>query len=249
MVSLSDQAFSQTANISVDAYKHHKAPKSYERYEFSYQKMKSHLLRNPMLRFIDIGCGDGGFIFYLKKRHPDIAFYGLEPNDELIEHAKKIPALKGVCWLKGDVSTFKLKEKVDLFFMSGVLSIFDDIEVPIRNVMRHVVPGGRGYIFGGFCSQDIDVLVRYRNNYLHRSIWESGLNMFSLETVRKVLRPYSSKINMCPFKIKTNLKNQKDPIRSYTLSTHEKGRIIVNGANIIRDFYLIEIVKNQGGKK
>jgi hypothetical protein len=58
-----------------------------------------------------------------------------------------------------------------------------------------------------------------------------------------MLKNYASRIQIHEFKIDIGLRKQKDPVRTYSLMTQENGRIIVNGANIIREFYLIEFRK------
>ena len=41
---------------------------------------------------------------------------------------------------------------------------FDDIDDVLSVMIKHIKPGGYGYIFGGFTTDDIDVIVRFRNN-------------------------------------------------------------------------------------
>ena len=237
----------ENRNFSIDAYKQNQSAKRYERYDFVYEKMKHCFERKPDFKFLDIGCGDGGFLAYLKQRHPAIQCFGLELSQELIRQAKRNRLLKDAVVIRGDLRRFISKETFDVVLMSGVLSIFDDLDVPLRCLLKHLEPGGYGYVFGGFCSEDIDVLVRYRNNYLKNTTWESGLNMFSLNTVKKKLQPDVSKIHLFEFKLGRDLRPQKNPIRTYTLRTREKGRIVINGANIVREFYLIEFQKRRRG--
>ena len=236
-------------NLSIGAYKDSKHGKAYKRYEFVHEKIKNRISKITNPEIFDIGCGDASFICYLKKKHPNAKYYGLEPNQDLIDKARSNHFLDDVKLIKEDACKFKIRKKFNIIIMSGVLSIFDEIDAPIRNMIKHLLPGGYGYIFGGFCTEDIDVLVRFRNNYLKSTTWESGLNMFSLKTVKGMLKNYASKIQMHEFKIDIGLRKQKDPIRTYSLLTQENERIIVNGANIIREFYLIEFRKKLKDKQ
>jgi len=195
--------------------------------------------------FLDIGCAKGEFIWFLKDFFPRVHFTGVDISKELIRLAKKEPKLKSVEFVKTDARTLDLKRKFDVVLMSGVLSIFDDFRCPLRKMVTHLKPEGWGYIFGSFTEDDIDVLVRYRNNYLGSKYWESSLNMFSMNTIRKALSIFSDRINFYRFDLPIDLAKRKNPIHSYTLNTVEKGRVVLNGANILSQFYLVEFRKNK----
>ena len=238
-----DNMFKNNINFSVKAYKKTNYKKPYERYVFLYAKIKKFLKTKKILNVLDIGCGNSGFIYYLKERHPNYNYYGIEINQELINLAKKEPFLKDITLIKGDARYFKIDRKFDIVIMAGVLSIFDNFKEALSNMLHHIKPNGRGFVFGGFNSEDIDVIVRCRNNYTHSRRWESGLNMFSLNTVKKYLLPYVKGFKISRFELKIKLRKQKDPVRTYTIELKNGKNIIVNGANIINDFYLVEFTK------
>lgn len=233
-------ALSRARNVSIAAYKK-SGTTPYERYDFVHARIKKRLRAGA--NFVDMGCGDGGFIRYLKERHPGLDACGVDLSRALLQKAGKQPLLKNVRLVRGDVTKVRLGQKFDAGLMSGVLSIFDDVEPVLKNFFRHLKPGGWGYIFGGFCSAPIDVIVRYKNRHQKSGAWESGLNMFSLESMKERLSKDASAVRAFEFKLSRDLKPQDDPIRTFTLNTRERGRIVVNGANIIREFYLIEFRK------
>jgi ubiquinone/menaquinone biosynthesis C-methylase UbiE len=235
--------FKNNINVSVEAYKKTNYKKSYERHVFLYTKIKKILKNKKILNILDIGCGNSGFIHYLKKRHPNHNYYGIEINQDLINEAKKEPFLNGIILIKGDARYFKIDRKFDVVIMAGVLSIFDNFKEVLSNMLYHIKPNGRGFVFGAFNSEDIDVIVRCRNNYLQSRIWESGLNMFSLNTIKKYLLHYIKGFKISRFELKIKLKKQKNPGRTFTIEKKNGKNIIVNGANIIRDFYVVEFVK------
>jgi len=214
---------------------------SYERFKFMIDIMTISLSEaNSML---DIGCSKGEFFYAIKDEFSGISCTGIEPNEELIKIGKSQNDLAHVNFIQEDALSFNIEKQFDIALMSGVLSLFDDIKPPLENMQKHIRKGGKGYIFSGFNSNDIDVIVRYRNNEMKSEEWESGLNMFSLKTVEKSLSKFSSDILFHQFKIPIDLYPTNNPIKSYTLNTQEQGRIILNGANIIRDFYFIEFEK------
>jgi SAM-dependent methyltransferase len=231
---------SNNVNNSIATYRTGSYEKylGYQRFGFLYSIMKNNLPEGG--EFLDIGCAKGEFIYFLKEKNCKLNFTGLEYSEELISLAKKEPRLRDVTFVQGDARDFDLNKQFDCALMAGVLSIFDDIEKPLMTMIKHIKFGGYGYIFGGFTIDDIDVIVRFRNNYAGSAIWESGLNMFSLNTVRKAIEPFCSEINFHRFNLSIDLKKQDDPIKTFTLNTKEKDRIVANGANIIREFYLVQ---------
>ena len=236
--------FDENINVSIDAYKENpNYDKQYERYDFMYNIMQKEITSQSSLSFLDIGCGDSSFLYYMRKKHPDFNYTGLEISQDLIDIAKNEEVLKSVELIQGDARDFEADKQYDMVLLSGVLSIFDDIEPPLVNMCKHLKKGGMGYIFGGFCSEDIDVMVRYRNNVKNSDLWESGWNMYSLDTTKRALAEYAEEINATKFQISIDLEEKSDPVRTFTLTTKEKGRIVVTGGNIIREHFLIEFRK------
>lgn len=237
------RAWEKNVNKSIESYLNssYDSYKSYERFKFV-RKIISKRLRKGR-EFLDIGCSKGEFIWYLKDFFPAIHFTGIDISRRLIALAKKEMKLRDATFIGADILNLNLKKEFDLVFMGGVLSIFDDLRRPLRKMIKHLKPGGWGYIFGCFTEDDIDVLVRYRNNYLNSAEWESGLNMFSLSTMRKALSGSASNIRFHRFSLHIDLPKNKNPVKSYTLNSLEKGRIVLNGANILNQLYLLEFKK------
>ena len=66
---------------------------------------------------------------------------------------------------------------------------------------------------------------------------------FDFQTIKEVLGPLAAGIKLHPFHNQQDLERKEDPIRTYTLRREKGGRIILNGANIVREFYLVEFRK------
>lgn len=217
--------------------------RSYKRFKFLKKAIAKRIESGG--DFLDIGCGKGEFIWYLKDSFPKVNFTGLDISKELISLAKRMPDLKDALFVRADAETFDLNRQFDFVLMNGVLSIFDDYKKAIKRMLKHMKSEGWGYIFGCFAEDDADVLIRYRNNFTGSRIWESGLNMFSLNTMTKSLKPFSSFIKCRKFNLPIDIPRTKDPVRSYTLNTKEEGRIVLTGLNIKLDLYLIEFRKRR----
>jgi ubiquinone/menaquinone biosynthesis C-methylase UbiE len=226
-------------NKSIESYKNSDYEKfrDYDRFKFLISNIKDDLMKSDSL--LDIGCAKGELI-YLLKEYNDIPYTGLEYSEELLDLTKKEQSLKDVTFVKGDAQNFNLNREFDITVMSGVLSIFDEIENVLKNMIMHTKKGGKGYIFGGFNKEDIDVKIRYKNNYLNSNTWESGWNIFSIKTIESILEPFISSFEYKKFNINIDLPKQKNPVASYTVNLQDSDeKLILTGGGIIRDFYLI----------
>lgn len=212
--------------------------KAYERFQFLASLILKRLPQEGTL--LDIGCAKGEFIYYLRELAPTCAFTGLDYSDTLLTMARNEPCLQGVNFVQGDAADFSLGKAFDVVLMAGVLSTFDEYEAPLACMLRHLKPGGYGYIFGGFTAADVDVIVRYRNNAIGSQEWASGLNMFSLQTISRALAPHTVALQCHKFILSRPLPKDPNPVKSFTVNTAHGEKLILNGANIVRDFYAIE---------
>lgn len=128
-----------------------------------------------------------------------------------------------------------------MVILSGVLCIFDDAFLVLDNVCRHLKPGGRIFIFDIFNSYDYDVIMRFKNNYRDKPIWESGYNYFSKASYEKKLAPMCDTIKWHPFQMKTDIPVNSEMPSSYTLNTQENGRIIVSTTGSMLTFSMLEV--------
>jgi len=228
---------------AIDVYKDksYTEYKNYERFKFMLTHMEDSL--NEASSLLDIGCAKGEYISALQEIYPKIEYTGIEYSTELVEIANKHSFLKEVTITQGDVTSLNLDKEFDITVLAGVLSIFDDFETPLLNMIKHTKKNGQGFIFGGFNSDDIDVRIKYKNNYLGSTEWESGWNILSLSTISKFLEDHVSKFEINKFQIDQDLSKQDNPVTSYTKRLNNGENIILTGGNIVRDFYLISFTK------
>ena len=195
----------------------------------------------------DIGCAAGEFLYHLRKNLQHVKLYGFDSQNLLLRKAKK--KVKDVNFIKKSVlSDFnKYKNKYDILTCIGVISIFNNFEKPIRNLIKITKPGGKIFLQALINDFPIDVNIKYsksknwtngRPKYL-----ESGWNIISKDTLIKFLKKYK---NIKTFKIYDvkhtyNLKrNINDPMRSWTVMLNGKKKIM-NGLNLLIPEKIIEI--------
>ena len=137
---------------------------------------------------------------------------------------------------------FENKFKFDIVIAGGVLAFYDNFQIAMNKMLGLLKKKGHLYIIGTFNSENIDTLVKFRNNYT-KSKWEKGLNSFSIKTISNYLRNKKLSFRFKKFKIPFFLSKKKNPILSYTIITKNNSKILLNGANMRMELYYLLIKK------
>ncbi len=241
----------QEIYLKEDRYDH---PKQY------FFKLKEYLekanLPGPGDRIGDFGCATGELLYFMQSAFPSADYVGFDVVPELLERARR--RVSGVDFRPGSVTDAALlqPESLDIAFMMGVHSIFDEIEPWLLNLLSWVRRGGRIYVFGLFNDFPVDVLIKYRNisdqssweGALPPAIhppWESGWNVFSKKHVTQVLTKMSVQSHdfhrfEMPFDLPPH---QGDPVRTWTMQDIHGNRWLTNGLNLLCPFYFLEIIR------
>ncbi len=208
-----------------------------EAFKMLYKELKKKKFNN----LLDVGCANGELIYFLEKNFPSVEFTGVDILQSLLDKAKSY-CHKNTVFLKKDVSKKKFViGKFDRIILSGVLSIFDDPDPIIKNLLDNLTKKGKLYIFGAFNPNPFNVLVKYEDVRKMKNIYQSGWNIFSLETIRTIAKKYNKKTKIKEFKMPFDIKKRNsDLIRTWTIK-HENRRLWTNGLGIIYYGYWIEI--------
>ena len=81
----------------------------------------------------DLGCGNGALLSYLRQQHPPWKLSGYDFTGEYIETAQSFVGLKGVKFFQEDF--LRLKGRFDLVLSTCLLSIFKDIQKPLKKML------------------------------------------------------------------------------------------------------------------
>lgn len=196
-------------------------------------------------KMIDIGCETGSFLHYLRKSYRDAELIGFDVVPDLL--AKVDIDLK-VKTVQGDISDIETYEDkiydlkgCDFVTMLGVLSIFDDFRPIIRNALEFIKEDGVLYIFGIFNPENIDIIIRSKNADQECN-WERGWNYFSKYSIEKYCRELGYCVEFIPFHIGIDIpRHKEDPLRSWTVELMSGEKMIVNGLQLVHNFYLAKI--------
>jgi SAM-dependent methyltransferase len=95
----------------------------------------------PPKTLLDIACGTGGHLQYLQN---EFVVEGLDLDANLLQHARE--KLPGIPFHHANMLDFDLKRKFDvivcLFSSIGYVGTRERLHLTIKNMQRHLVPGG-----------------------------------------------------------------------------------------------------------
>lgn len=207
-------------------------------------------LQGPV-RVLDVGCAAGAYLHYLNTRFPEYRLSGMDISEALIGRARE--DVSGCNFTVGsalDPAAFPEKE-FDVVNCSGVLSIFDDIEQPLRNFVSCVSEGGSIIINTIINDDPVDVIMRYRRSGDEtEGQWETGWNIFSKKSFERVLNNFSGTLSWSwhPFELPFALAKKEDPMRTWTIATDNNPHQLVNGASQLINMNVLHIVVEKHGE-
>jgi len=198
------------------------------------------------IKLIDIGCATGDFpAFLVENLDSRFDISGMEYLQSLIDSANsRFPNLNV---FQGSIEEKKCIESnsCDYITVLGVISIFDQLDEIVSNLISWVKPGGRIFIHGMFNPEPFDVLVKYRNSSMifTNEKYENGWNIISQDSFLQLVHKYGGKdVLFHPFNISIDLPKKDDPIRSWTEKLENGERQIVNGICLKQPQFIAEII-------
>ena len=228
-------------NTQIDVYLKHRAPKEHEKRML--EILREHYPENPGC-VIDVGCARGTFLKMLSGEFPNAQLTGIDISKELIDEAKKSMPNNNTELIVSDALEYSPKKSFDVAIASGILSVFDDLEVPLEKWLSWLNNTGKLFIFGCFNSRNIDTKIQFRNNAICNKNWEGGLTSYSTKTVGDYLSKRGCTFQFERFEINFDIPRSDDPITSYTIPTTDGRRMLVTGANNVYELYFLVVEKH-----
>jgi len=200
--------------------------------------------QNPLskeARLLDVGCATGEFIYYLRTQNPNMELSGIDISEKMVLQARR--RVKGAQFRVQSVSNPPLwsGEKFDLIVCNGVLSIFDDIEEHLRNLIDAAALDGRVLVFDPFNEDPIDLIMRYRRVSEDAGEWETGWNCFSRRTIENIILTFNKRVRWHEFRLPFSIDRGEDPMRFWTIKTEKDDHRIVVGTKQLISRYVAEI--------
>jgi len=191
----------------------------------------------------DIGCANGAFVNYLTSYFSEDKIVGYEYLHSLVKVGKKnfpnIEIKQASVLDRGSI----VESNFDVITILGVLSIFDDIEPVVSNLVHWTKPGGKIFIHGLLNPDDVDVFIKYRSSENYGiPEHEAGWNIISQKTLAKVVTNNGGKnLQFHEFNLSIDLKkNFSDPVRGWTEKLENNRKQVVNGLCIKQPQFTLE---------
>ena len=214
-----------------------KKPK--EAFKLLYRILKKRLSKTKNYELLDVGCANGELLFFLNEQFSNIKFYGADIRNDLIKLArKKLPSY--IYLKKFDYKQKQsLNKKFDIILCSGVIGIFDNLDIFFKNIKKNIKKNSILFLFDGFNEHDFDIIRAYKDLNSKITNYQSGWNIWSIKTIKKYFK--KKKIVKHPFVIKFDVKqNKKDLIRTWTIKINNR-RYFTNALLSIENQMWLEI--------
>ena len=219
--------------------KENRYKKTKDSFKYFFNILKKKTNKNKKYSLVDIGCANGELLYNIEKKFKNLSLTGVDIHQNLLDKAKKHCSNK-VLFLKKDISKKNQRiGKYDIIILSGVLSIFDNPKIVLKNLLMNLKKNGQIYIYGLFNPYPSNVYVKYEDLSLNKKVLQSGWNMFSIKFIKTFFK--NKKVELFPFFMKRKIKqNKKDLFRSWTIKLSGKNYCI-NALGIIQNLYWIRI--------
>ena len=212
-----------------------------------YVKQINNLIKKKKnkISVLDVGCGNGTFLYILKTKYPDWEFTGIDTEGQFIKKAKSFKALDGVKFYVRDL--LKFEGKYDLVICSSTFQIFEDFKKPLKKLISLINDKGILLCDGMFNTFDVETRLIYcdNSNSISKNKWRKDWNQHSIKTVSNYLNK-KKKFTFKFVKIIMNKdlkQNKKIHINQFTFRDENQNNLITNGTNMILNRKLLILKK------
>lgn len=203
----------------------------------------------PAGHLLDVGCATGELMGYLSSRFPGLRCTGADVFDELLlEGRHLLPSARFINASALELPE-ELKQSFDYVTAIGVMSVFDETQLGAfwKNLLDAAKPGGLIAVLSPLNEYGVDTMIRHRKRRDGTPLaWETGWNIFSMETVRETLAELGHKVSFKRFVFTPVLLPREDPVRTWTLPTDVNPHQLTNGLKLLVDHYFM-LVRKPGG--
>jgi len=219
--------------------KYHKEPKEY--FKLILSKINFIFNNNEKIKptkIIDVGGANGALLSFLKKDYPNLEMQCYEPLDTLIEIGRKLDSsIKFENYSLFDIPNLEEEKKADVVISCGVIGIFKNPEKFLSHILKLGKKKSTILILSPFNEEPIDVILKYK--YSKNDFWETGHNLFSIETMKQIASKFNLDFGEEDFKMPFQIDKTDDPMRSWTESFRGNNHHIIYGTNMFSTVKLL----------
>lgn len=188
-------------------------------FKFIYANM-IRLLKKDEIKLLDVGCGKGDFLKFVKKINPRIQLYGIDQNDD---------RYSGINFIKGDFLKTEFGMKFDIVCSLAAIEHIDDVLLFVGKIDEILLPGGLLILTtdntGGLLYKAARILQKMGISSAYHSLYElAHLQHFTNRSLKILMERSGFKIIL--------QKNHNYPVRAVNLPPSRP---------IIKSLYLLGI--------
>lgn len=215
----------------------------------SFVKAASYIekLHSNANNLLDVGCATGEFLGYVSHTFPKLHLTGADVFDNLIVTGQQL--LPKASFINSSALSLPehFNDQFDVVTALGVMSIFNEEQLRLfwKNLIRVTKPGGLIIVFAPLNEYGVDTIIQHRKRVSgNRLDWESGWNIFSIDTICEILGGLKQEMICDQFHFNDVLKQRSDPVRTWTLPTEKNRHQLTNGLKLLVDHYYMVVKKN-----
>lgn len=195
-------------------------------------------------KVIDVGCGNGELIYFLKSTFPNWTYKGIDKTPEFIQCARNFPGLSEVQFEVGNL--FELTGQYDIVLCTGVLQIFSEFAPPLEKLIS--LANNDAWIFcdGLFNKWDVEARLQYcdNSNPDAAGLWRTDWNQHSRKLVSQFLRGRIANFRFIDIEMDLDLRpNLETHINQFTFRDSAGHNVITNGTNLLLNKTMLIIQK------
>jgi len=219
-----------------------------ESFKFIRNRIDSNL-HGQSLSVCDVGCASGAFLHYLASQFTLTESLGMDVSEKSLQQARQwVPSVEFVLD-SIEEPRFVQSRHFDVCTCLGTLSIFDEIDRILVNLLSLVKTGGVLYIMDIVNDDPIDVTMRFRDvRRPTESVWQRGFNVRSVNTYEEILLTCGFSIKdlvWLDFQMPIEIPKSDNPLRAWTIRTGDREHQLVVGTGQMLNFKVLEVHKKK----
>jgi SAM-dependent methyltransferase len=216
-----------------------------ERFKAVVPLIESHMALSD-LNVLDVGCATGELLGYLGKAIKSARLTGVDVSEDLLEAGRALLPEADFRLASALALPKEFAGRFDVVTSIGCMSIFDVSEIASywSNLLGACRPGGLAIVLAPLNEYGVDVMIQHRKRMPSKApVWETGWNVFSMETIHEVLRELGQEMETLPFRISFPIARDQDPVKTWTTRFEDNEFQLTNGLKLLINHYFMLVRK------
>lgn len=198
------------------------------------------------LSILDVGCATGELLGFLGRNIEGARLAGVDYSEDLLEAGRLLLPAAEFHFASATGLPREFDDRFDVVTSIGCMSIFDacEIESYWSNLLGACRPGGLVIVLAPLNEYGVDLMTQHRKRVPGKTpTWETGWNIFSLETLHEVLAKLGQKAETHSFQIPFAIARDNDPVKTWTTKVDGNEFQLTNGLKLLINHYFVVVKK------